>query len=760
LSSRNFWRLAVAFSLLVALASPLRAQTPQSGLVQEIRVEGNQRIEPETIRSYLTLDIGKPFDAQAMDASLKALFSTGLFADVLVRREGNVLVVRVVENPIINRIAFEGNKRIEDPALQSEVQLRPRTVFTRTRVQADTQRLLDLYRRSGRFAATVEPKVIELDQNRVDLVFEINEGELTEIRQIAFIGNRRFGDSRLKEEITTRETRWYRFFSSSDRYDPDRLNFDRDQLRRFYLSQGYADFRVISAVAELAPERDGFFLTFTLEEGERYKFGEVDLTSKVKDVDSKELKSELTMAKDDWYNANEVEKSIQRLTNRLGNLGFAFVEVRPAVQRKRDDKTIDIVFEIEEGPRVYVERIDIIDNVRTIDSVIRREFQIVEGDAFSTQKLRRSRQRVQDLGYFKKVDVTNAQGTASDRTVVTVKVEEQSTGELSLGAGFSTISGVLADVGIRERNLLGRGYDTRAGVRLGVLTQEIDFSFTDPYFLDKPIAAGFDAFHIEQDRQRESRYDLRATGTGLRAGYNLSEPLRHTVRYTLRQDDIRNVQTNASRFILDQQGSRVASIIGHTLFYDKRNSRLQPSEGYFLQFGNDFAGVGGSVEYFRTRVGAGYYFPITEEVVFALTSEAGTITGLFGDKVRINDRFFVGGDNLRGFRNAGVGPRDADTGDSLGANHFVTGSAEVRFPIGLPQEYGVTGHVFSDAGTATGTDSSTVRINDTASIRVSVGAGVAWVSPFGPIKVDFGVPLLKESYDREEFFKFSFGTRF
>jgi outer membrane protein insertion porin family len=730
--------------------------------VSEVRVEGTERIEPETVRSYLLVQPGDPFNAERIDRSLKALFATGLFADVNIKREGDALVVRVVENPIINRIAFEGNKKLTDTQLQAEVQLKPRTVFTRTKVQSDVKRILDLYRRNGRFAANVDPKVIQLAQNRVDLVFEIDEGASTGIKRISFIGAREFSASRLKEVIQTRESRWYRFFSSDDIYDPDRITYDRELLRKFYLSEGYADFRVISAVAELAPARDGFYLTYTIEEGPRYKFGKVDLVNQLKDVNPDELRVALTMRPGDRYNADQVEATINRLTDVLGNRGYAFVDVQPRVTRNAETHTIDIVFEVKEGPRVYVERINIAGNVRTLDKVIRREFRLVEGDAFNSARLRRSQQRIRNLGFFKKVDVTTDPGSAPDKTVINVNVEEQSTGEFSVGVGFSTTDGPLADISIRERNLLGRGQDFRLGFTIAQRVQQLDFSFTQPYFLDRNMSAGVDLFELVRNQQTQSQFDQNSIGGALRAGYQITEPLRQTLKYTLRRDEITNVANTASIYIKQSEGTRTTSAVGQVLLYDRRDNRQDPSEGYFVQVSNDLAGLGGSVRYFRTVVNAGYFYPIAPQWVVSVLGESGYIVGI-NDPVQIEDRFFVGGDNLRGFATGGIGPRDANTRDALGGNIYYTGSVSLGFPLGLPQEIGLTGRVFTDFGSLFKIDvqsTPSAPILQSSSIRVSAGAGVSWASPLGPIRLDVGLPFIKQSFDKKELFRVSFGTRF
>jgi outer membrane protein insertion porin family len=750
--------IAAALIFLNLLFGAAFAQ--QADIIREVRVEGTQRIEPETVRSYLAIQPGDPYDAERVDRSLKSLFATGLFADVALRRDGDVLVVRVVENPIINRIAFEGNSKLEDETLQQEIQLRPRVVYTRTKVQSDVKRILDLYRRNARFAATVEPKVIALDQNRVDLVFEIDEGPTTGIKGITFVGNKEFSDGRLREVIQTTESRWWRFLTTDDSYDPDRITYDRELLRRFYLAEGYAEFRVLSAVAELAPERDGFYVTYTLEEGDRYKFGKIDIATQLKNLDPEELRPFLAMKEGDWYNVDLVEKSINQITDAVGNRGYAFVDVRPRPTLNREQHVVDLAFDVNEGPRVFVERIDVVGNVRTLDKVVRREFRLVEGDAFNTSRLRRSQQRIRNLAFFKKVEVKNEQGSAPDKTVITVEVEEQSTGELSLGAGFSTTEGPLADISIRERNLLGRGQDLRAAFLISGRTQQIDLSFTEPYFLDRNIAAGFDLFRIERDNQDRSSFDQFSVGGALRAGFQLTENLRDTVRYTLRTDEIRNVKSTASRFIRDQEGQRTTSAIGHTLFYDRRDNRVDPTEGYFASLANDLAGFGGDARYVRTRLSGGYYYPIAPPAwVLSFTGEVGHIQGL-GKDIGIQDRFFIGGDTLRGFKTGGIGPRDVTTDDSLGGNTFGTGSVALQFPLGLPQELGVAGRVFTDFGTLYNLDQSGAGIVDKRSLRASLGTGVSWKSPFGPIRVDFAVPVVKESFDETELFRVSFGTRF
>jgi outer membrane protein insertion porin family len=766
---RAVW-LAVAWVVVALLGSlgPAIAQGQSSlpetgdegGVIGAIEVEGNQRIEAPTIRSYLTVGVGDPFDPAQLDQSLKNLFATGLFDDVVLRREGDSLVVAVVENPIINRIAFEGNQRLDDETLDAELQLRPRIVYTRSRVQNAVNRILELYRRNGRFAATVEPKVIQLPENRVDLVFEINEGPLTEVQRIIFVGNNAFSDSTLRDVVQTKESAWYRFFTSDDTYDPDRLAFDQELLRRFYLSRGYADFNVRSAIAELTPDGRNFVITFTVDEGQPYNFGNIGLESRLRDFDPEQLRELITTRSGEVYNADQVEDSIVALTEEVGERGYAFVDIQPQLNKRTDEQIIELTYVINEASRVYIERIDIVGNVRTLDEVIRREFRLAEGDAFNTALLRRSRQRIQDLGYFENVEMTTQPGSSPDKTDIDVAVTERSTGELSFGAGFSTSDGPLGDIRLTERNLLGRGQSLRANFTISGRTQEIDFSFTEPYFLDRDLAATIDLYRREADFQDESSFDQTTTGGTISGSYPLTERLRHGVRFTVREDEISDVDEDASPFIQAEEGADLTILIGQTLTYDTRDTRFLPSDGALLRFEQDLADFGGDTQFLRNEGLASYYYPFAPEWVLNLAARAGYIFGFGGKEVRLFDRFFLGGATFRGFRFAGVGPRDTSTDDALGGNLVATGTIEQRFPLGLPEELRMFGRVFTETGTLTEVDAEGPTVADSGALRLSVGVGLSWLSPLGPIALDLSQAVVKEPEDETEFFRVSFGTRF
>jgi outer membrane protein insertion porin family len=759
-----------AVALMTAALGPLSSLTisaspadpielAQAGVIQSVEVRGAQRVDPGTVRSYMVIQEGDPFDPRRIDRSLKSLFATGLFADISLRREGNTLVVNVVENPIINRIAFEGQHEFDAETLESEITLRPRVIYTRSKIQDDVKRILTLYRQSGLFAVSVDPKIIQLDQNRVDLVFEITEGEKTEIGSIRFIGNKEFSDGRLREVIQTRESAWWRFFSSDDVYDPDRINLDRELLRRFYLDNGYADFKVNSAIAELTPDKKAFFMTFAVDEGDRYQFGDVEVEARLKNLNDEELKTALEVEKGDWYSAEEVEKTIDRLTELVGTLGFAFVEIRPRVNRDRESKTINVKYVVNEGPRVFVERINIAGNIRTLDKVVRREFKLVEGDAFNASKLRRSRTRIQNLGFFEKVDVEQVPGSAPDKTVINVNVEEKPTGQITLGAGFSSSVGVLGDIRLREANFLGRGQDLSLKLQLAAEASQIDLSFTEPYFLDRELVAGFDVFRSTRDLQDTSSFDIQRTGGRLRAGYAITENLSESWRYTLRLTDISDIASDASSLIKAQEGEETLSEVGHTLTYDRRDNSIKPKDGYILRLDTDVAGLGGSLRHARNTASAAHYYSLADQWVFSTRAKVGYIAGI-GKDVAVSERYFLGGDDVRGFETSGLGPRDLATDDALGGEWMYTGSLALTFPTGLPEELGVGARMFTDIGSAgslSPTNSSTV---DEGTLRMGVGAGITWESPIGPVGLDVAYPVLKESFDKTEYVRINFGSQF
>jgi outer membrane protein insertion porin family len=734
-------------------AAPAAASVaaPAPTQIKTLTVTGSQRLEPETILSYVKLRAGQPYTQTAADQALKDLFATELFADAQVTNDNGNVVIQVKENPVVNRIVLEGNKRIKEDKILPEIKVAPRQIFTRSKVRADVSRIIELYKRQGRFAATVEPKMVSLEQNRVDIVFEITEGPKSKVRQINIIGNEKFSDGDLRDEMVTKQTGLTRIFSSGTSYDPDRMAFDQQKLRQFYLTQGYADFRVVSAVAELTPEKKDFIITYVVEEGQRYKFGDVKVDSQLRDFDGEKLAQQLPMKKGEWYNAKMVEDTIEKLNETAGAFGYAFADVRPDYERNKDDLTMGVNFVIAEAPRVYVERIDVNGNTLTQDKVVRREFRIAEGDAFNSLQVKRSSNRIKSLGYFQeKFEVEQKPGSAPDRIVLEANLEEKPTGELQLSAGFSSIESFIFQASVQQRNFRGRGQTIGLSGSYSKYSKSIETSFTEPYLFDRNISASasiyrrdYNSFNFSSS-ERRTTYQQATTGMQLRAGVPLTEYMTAVASYTLNYDDISLDQNQfysdrltpgtqrcdpliAGRYLCEAIGKRTSSIIGLSVIYDTLDNRARPSRGLLASVSTDFAGLGGSVRYARVRGNAARYFPMGKGFIFSLSAEGGAIKSLDHsgnaadgiDDVRLTDRFYLGEPQMRGFDIRGIGPRvlrkfydangvistDRDdwTDDSLGGKYYYQGRAELEIPLGSgARELGLRPSIFADIGAVWG----------------------------------------------------------
>ncbi len=765
--------LAVAALLLIAptgaTAQLAAQQAAQGQLVTEVVVIGNRRIEAATVESYLALRVGDPMTEAGLNRSVRQLFDTGLFRDAAVAPDGGRLLVQVVENPSINRINFEGNDLISDEQLLGIITSRPRRPYTRSGAEADAQELTEAYRRTGRYGAVVEPVIIEQADNRVDLVFEIVEGNITEVYSINFVGNEVFSDRRLRNTIDTSESGLFSPFVNTDVYDPDRLEFDKQLLRRLYLNNGYPDFSVLSAVAELAPDREGFYITFSVEEGELYTFGELDITVNTEGMDVEDYRPILPNLAGDTYDASVVEDVIDDITFRAGQDGFAFTNIRPLARRNEEERVIDIMFDLAEGPRVYVDRIDIEGNDRTIDRVIRRQFDIVEGDAFNAREIEKARRRIRGLGFFSDVEVRTERGDTEDRARVKVEVAEQPTGSLSFGVGYSSASGPVGEVSISERNLLGRGQFLRARVQVANDSRVFDLTFREPAFLDRDLSAGFNIFYRDEDLEEESDFELTSIGFEPSIGFPVSENGRVNLFYEISDTDIREIDPDrTSPLIQRDEGSQTTSAFGGRYTLDLRNDPLEPTGGYLFTASTKVAGFGGGARYGQAIASAKTWTSFFDDAVVAsVEAEAGGIVA-FDNDIRVTDRFFLGGDTFRGFAFGGLGPRDIASDDSLGGNYYAVLRSDISFPLGLPEELGFYGGLFADVGTvwhldrttATGANGNTVTVSDSAKLRASVGASIFWDSSFGPLRLNFAIPLKKETGDDTEFFRFTVGTRF
>nr|WP_250646682.1 outer membrane protein assembly factor BamA [Pseudemcibacter aquimaris] len=745
-------------------------------IIDRIEVSGNQRIETSTIETYLLLNIGDTYTDELGDASLKRLFGTGLFSDVDVGRRGTTLVVEVAENPIINRIVFEGNKYKDDEDIYEEIQLRPRIVFSRARVRADVQRILEIYRRGGRFAATVEPKVIQLEQNRVNLVFEVSEGAKSVIGKINFLGNKVFNNDILRSKLATVESRWWKFLASEDTYDPDRLNYDKQLLRDFYREQGYADFRVTSAVAELSPDKKNFFINISVEEGDLYNFGEIKVDSQIEELENELLERLVYTREGAQYDVTAIDDTVEMLTDIAGLRGYAFVDIRPQVRRNRNDQTVDVTYVINEAPRVYVEEIKIIDNVRTHDRVIRRELRLVEGDAYNSSKLNRSEIRVQSLQFFQEVEIEQLEGTAADKTILEITVEEQPTGELSVGLGYSSFEGLMVNFSIGDRNLIGKGQQYRLGAQISKRRKQVDVSFTEPYFLNRRLAAGVDVY-IRDTNFIESGYQQRSYGGSLRTGFPITEYVMMNVAYNIRQDRVRTSLFSDSPYIRDNSGDFLTSSLRYGIAYNSLDNPQKPNRGQLLQLSQEVAGLGGNEKYLRTTGNYDFFYPIYKFWILNLSAEGGHVEGL-GRTVRLNNRFFLGNPRIRGFKESGVGPREyTDSynelwrGFNLGGNTFYKASAELFIPLGGgARDLGIEASIYTDVGAVFNVDAEDTLISQSglvynllgnnATPRVTVGIGFSWQSPFGPFRIDLAKAVKNQPSDETEFFQFNVGTRF
>ena len=802
------------FALCTAVGAVATASYASAQSSGAIVVEGNRRVEADTIRSYFRLNPGEHLDSYMIDQALKALYATGLFQDVHINQAaGGRVIVTVIENPVINRVAFEGNSKLKDDQLASEVQSKTRGTLSRPTVQADVQRIVEIYRRNGRFDARVEPKIIELPNNRVDLVFEIKEADKTGVKKIIFVGNKAYGDQRLQDEIKTNQTSWFwivAFFQSADIYDPDRIEADRDLIRRFYLKHGYADARVVSAVSVYDPAKKGFIVTFTLDEGERYRFGKIDIQSTVPQVDPRSLYAKSKAGRGDVYNAEAIEKSVENMSIEVARRGYPFAVVRPRGDRDLATHTINVTFTVEDGPRVYIERINIRNNTRTRDYVIRREFDIGEGDAYNRALVDRAERRLKNLNYFKTVKITNEPGSAPDRVVLNVDVEEVPTGEFSISGGYSTASGWMAELSVAERNLLGQGQYARFAVQYGQYARGFELSLAEPFFLGNRLGVGLDLYAKQTLATNYISYNSQTLGIATRAGFALSEELSFQARYNVYSQKItlpftyNDCQFSPNALIQNgpgvnptseaalagggcyangeaslavrrelAAGAVLVSMLGYTVAYNTLDNNRNPTAGLYAEFKQDFAGVGGDVNFIRSTVDTRSYYEMFSDVVAVLHLQGGHIAGWGGKDVRMLDHFQMGPNLVRGFAPSGIGPRDITPGtnqDPLGGTLYWGASLEAQAPFYfLPKDAGLKGAVFADAGslmnyqgpTSWNVTGETLQpAPDSGAIRASVGVGLIWNSPFGPLRFDYSFPLMKQGYDRIQQFRFGGGTKF
>lgn len=748
--------------LVVAIVGISFAVDAWAAPVLNIIVKGNERVEEETVFSYLGFEVGADYDPFITNKAIKDLYATGLFAHVEVDWNGELITISVQENPLVNKIAFEGNEEIVDSRLESFVGLHPRAVYTPGKVQADVRELKAAYRQSGLFLAEVQPQIIKREQNRVDVIYKITEGQETEVQNIRFVGNKRFSDNELKAQVRTRESRWWRILSSTDVYDPALIDVDKELLRRYYIKHGFADFKVTSAVAELSRDKKRFFITFSISEGEIYDFGKVDVAvhATEEDLTAESLQESVSIDEGDRYDGSRIDVNIDNITDALGSRGYAFLDVSPELTKDEANRTVDITFNVTPGPRVYVNRINIKGNDRTRDNVIRREMRFAEGDAFSSNKLKRSRDRLNYLGYFENVDVQPSETEYPDKIDLDVNVAEQSTGEFNVGAGLSSYEGVLANADIRERNFMGRGQDASLRFALSSKRQDFRFSFTEPYFLDQELSAGIDLFNESRDYQSESSYDLNRQGGTLGFGFPVDEFTKNSFRVGFKETEITDVDADASKFVKREDDKRASLSVGNTYSIDTRDSFLTPTHGHRIAVSTDYSGFGTETEYVRATLNASWHKEVKPGWVLSLAGRAGAVSDFGGDKeLPLYEHFQARSGMVRGFASGGFGPRDRTNDDALGGKFMVGNNIDLTFPIPGLEEMGISGVMFLDGGMITEFEDD-ADVQDSRLYRIGAGTGVFWRSPVGPLRFEFGLPVLKSEEDRTEIFSFSLGTRF
>lgn len=764
-----------SFTTNLARAAGVATPVQTGGTIAAITISGNQRIEAGTIQSYMVVQPGDPFDAGRINNSLKTLYATGLFKNVTITRQGANLNVAVVENPTVDQVYFQGNKTITDKDATAAIGLKPRSVFTLAAAQADRRTLLDLYAKKGYFGATVTPNIITLPDNRVNVVFQCSDGTETLISRITFLGNAHFSQSALRDVVSSRQQAWFRFLSSSDEYNPDRVQYDEELLRQFYLHEGYADFQVNSANAELAPDRKSFYLVFDVTEGPRYRVGSLKVVSTIRNLSGDSLRGLVPESEGDWFDGQALQEGIAAVSKRAQDLGYAFAQVNPDVKTDPATKKINITLNVIEGPKVYIQRIDIIGNTRTEDKVIRRELTLAEGDGYNQTKVDASQTNLKNLGYFKDEKLTSVPGSTPQQVILDAKVTEQATGQFSLGGGYSSSLGALVNAGLSQNNFLGTGVDASINALLAQRGTQINLGVTDPYFLDRNLIAGFDLFRTVTDSYTASassyNYSESDVGADVRLGYRFNNHVRQSFTYAISERNLYNVPSGSSIYVVDEEGVSSLSQISQTLTFDYVDDDLAPTSGPLVTLTTDFAGLGGTAKYVRLTPQISYYVPLErifgdKAWVLKLSAGAGYLVPIMNYKDRIVDRFFLGGDTLRGFADGGVGPHDQNTGDSIGGRYEYTQSTELHFPLPVSPDLGLQGFAFVDIGSLYGaTEIKNAAgvpqpLYNSSSPRVGAGVGVSFNTPFGLINLSLAEPVIKQKDDQVQQFRVSFGTRF
>ncbi|MEZ5779699.1 MAG: outer membrane protein assembly factor BamA [Paracoccaceae bacterium] len=758
-------RSAIFVALTMSCSAIVLPALAQSYSFSQVLVEGNERIETATIVKFAGISRGESVTEAGLNDAVQRLVASGLFKSVDVVPSGGTLIIRVVENPTINLVNIEGNRRIKDEDLAKVIQSQSRRVYSPAQAEADAAAITKAYSDAGRLAARVEPRVIDRGDNRVDLVFEVREGRVTEVERLSFTGNRAFSDRRLRQVLETKQAGFLRQIIQRDTYVADRIEFDKSLLTDFYRERGYIDFQVLSVAQEFSRERDAFFLTFAVREGLSYKFGNISTVSEYEGVDAAEYEQVMRIRSGVTYSPTAIDTTIARMEAIALKQGVNFLNIEPRITRNERDQTLDVVFALTKGPRVFVERIDIEGNATTLDKVVRRQFRTVEGDPFNPREIREGAERTRALGFFENADINARPGTGPDQVIVDVNVEEKPTGSLTFGASYSVSSGVGFNVGLSEANFLGRGQFLSVNLSAGAKNRNSSITFIEPAFLDRDLKFRFNAYYNTTDNDKIiSDYSTDRIGLSPSIEFPVSEFGRLELRYKISSDELKNVSARSSQVLQTEaaRGAELTSAIGYTYTYDTRISGIDPNNDLRLRFGQDFAGVGGDIQSITSTAGATFQTKIMrEEVTLRADLEGGVVASQNGDS-RLVDRFTANG-RLRGFEPNGIGPRDltAPNRDALGGNYFAVARFEAEFPVGLPEEYGITGGLFADVGSVWGLDNDlNGAIDDSMYLRSAVGVSIFWNTAIGPLRFNFSKAIDKKSYDREQNFDLTISTQF
>ena len=741
--------------------------------IDSIKIKGNQRIEQSTILEYLGINVGEEYSELTTSDAVKNLYATSLFENINIKYDNGVLNVQVVETPFVSKVVFSGNNKVKTNTLTTELHTAAGESLKKAKLRADVEKIKEIYKRAGRYSVHVKSKIEPQENNRVKVVFEIDEGPKTGIKAIYFVGNENYKNSELKSLILTKEARWFRFLESNDTYDPERIEYDKHLIKQFYNSVGFADFRIISVTADLLPTKEGFTLTYSMEEGAKYKFGRTMLRNKLKDIDDDEIRKYIRSNEGQTFNLTLIQNSAENISNYLGSKGYTQVDVRPEVKPNPATGLVDVIMVVDQAEKVFINRIVINGNVKTEDHVIRRQLKIAEGDVYNRRKIERGERNIRNLDYFAKMSLGPVATKKSDRYDIKIDVEEKSTSSIGLDVGYNTAGGPFGRISFIERNLVGTGRILNAGIQVGKKNLHYYAGLTDPNFMDKDFSLGGNVFRTENGSgsgftNQELNYAMKSMGAKVSVGYDISEDLSHEIDYQIKRDELKSSGQTASGkstsiFIKEQMGTFLTSSISHTLTYDKTDSRIVPKNGYLISGTQEYAGLGGDAKYLKHEIDAKAFKSFFEnKYTLKLSGSAGNIKGVGGKKVRISDRFNLGEPTMRGFAQSGIGPRVKGSDEGLGGQNFYVVTTELNFPVGLPEEFNVTGAVFCDAGSLwevdTKTDQTERGFHNDKSLRASVGFGVLWVTKIAPIRLDWGFPIKKKKHDEGQTFHIKFST--